>query len=102
MATTFTIVAVFMPVAFMGGIIGRFFLQFGITVAAAVLLSLFVSFTLDPMLSSIWADPHPEPGARKTAAATALTALIDRVMDGLHARLRPRAGAGRCASARRR
>ncbi|CDG81516.1 efflux RND transporter permease subunit [Janthinobacterium agaricidamnosum] len=57
MATTFAIVAVFVPVAFMQGIIGRFFLQFGITVAVAVLVSLFVSFTLDPMLSSVWRDP---------------------------------------------
>jgi len=57
MATTFAIVAVFIPVAFMSGIIGKFFFQFGITVAVAVLVSLFVSFTLDPMLSSIWHDP---------------------------------------------
>ena len=57
MATTFAIVAVFVPVAFMNGIIGRFFLQFGVTVAVAVLVSLFVSFTLDPMLSSVWRDP---------------------------------------------
>ncbi len=57
MATTFAIVAVFIPVAFMSGIIGRFFLQFGITVTVAVLVSLFVSFTLDPMLSSKWHDP---------------------------------------------
>ena len=57
MATTFAIVAVFVPVAFMDGIIGRFFLQFGITVAVAVLVSLFVSFTLDPMLSSVWRVP---------------------------------------------
>ncbi|UOD31257.1 efflux RND transporter permease subunit [Massilia violaceinigra] len=57
MATTFAIVAVFVPVAFMEGIIGRFFLQFGITVAVAVMVSLFVSFTLDPMLSSVWRDP---------------------------------------------
>jgi len=57
MATTFAIVAVFVPVAFMSGIIGRFFYQFGITVAVAVLVSLFVSFTLDPMLSSVWRDP---------------------------------------------
>jgi len=57
MATTFAIVAVFVPVAFMKGIIGRFFLQFGITVTVAVLVSLFVSFTLDPMLSSVWPDP---------------------------------------------
>ena len=61
MATTFAIIAVFVPIAFMSGIIGRYFLQFGITVAVAVLVSLFVSFTLDPMLSSIWRDP---PGDR--------------------------------------
>ncbi|MEI6736908.1 MAG: efflux RND transporter permease subunit [Pseudomonadota bacterium] len=57
MATTFTIVAVFLPVAFMGGIIGKFFVQFGISVVVAVMVSLFVSFTLDPMLSAIWHDP---------------------------------------------
>jgi hydrophobic/amphiphilic exporter-1 (mainly G- bacteria), HAE1 family len=59
MATTFSIVAVFVPVAFMRGIIGRFFFQFGLTVAWAVLVSLFVSFTLTPMLSAWWGvDPH--------------------------------------------
>ncbi len=52
MATTFSIVAVFVPVAFMPGMIGRFFYEFGLTVAFAVLVSLFVSFTLTPMLSS--------------------------------------------------
>ena len=52
MATTFAICAVFVPVAFMSGIIGKFFYPFGITVTVAVLVSLFVSFTLDPMLSS--------------------------------------------------
>jgi hydrophobic/amphiphilic exporter-1 (mainly G- bacteria), HAE1 family len=57
LATTFSIVAVFVPVAFMKGIVGRFFFQFGITVTFAVLVSLFVSFTLDPMLSSRWVDP---------------------------------------------
>jgi HAE1 family hydrophobic/amphiphilic exporter-1 len=58
-ATTLSIVAVFVPVAFMGGIIGRFFFQFGLTVAWAVLVSLFVSFTLTPMLSAWWGvDPH--------------------------------------------
>ena len=56
MATTFCIVAVFLPVAFMGGIIGKFFLQFGLAVSVAVLVSLFVSFTLDPMLSAVWHD----------------------------------------------
>ena len=56
-ATTFTIVAVFMPIGFMGGIIGRFFKQFGVTVAFAVMLSMLIAFTLDPMLSSVWRDP---------------------------------------------
>lgn len=51
-ATTLTLCAVFVPVAFMRGIIGRFFFQFGLTVAFAVLISLFVAFTLTPMLSS--------------------------------------------------
>src|SRR5260370_13921536 len=59
-ATTLAVVAVFFPVAFMGGMIGRIFFQFGVTVAFAVLVSLFVSFTLDPMLSSIWHDPDVE------------------------------------------
>ncbi|MBV9772604.1 MAG: efflux RND transporter permease subunit, partial [Gemmatimonadetes bacterium] len=62
-ATTLAVVAVFIPVAFMGGMIGKIFFQFGMTVAAAVLVSLFVSFTLDPMLSSIWPDPEVEHGA---------------------------------------
>jgi HAE1 family hydrophobic/amphiphilic exporter-1 len=57
LATTLSIVAVFLPIGFMGGIIGKFFHEFGITIVAAVLISMFVSFTLDPMLSSIWHDP---------------------------------------------
>jgi HAE1 family hydrophobic/amphiphilic exporter-1 len=56
-STSMSIIAVFIPVAFMKGIVGRFFYQFGISVAFAVLVSLFVSFTLDPMLSSRWNDP---------------------------------------------
>ncbi|WP_053335465.1 efflux RND transporter permease subunit [Plesiocystis pacifica] len=50
-ATTLSIVAVFVPVAYMSGLIGRFFYEFGLTVSAAVLISMFVSFTLTPMLS---------------------------------------------------
>ncbi len=56
-STSMSIIAVFIPVAFMKGSVGRFFFQFGISVAFAVLVSLFVSFTLDPMLSSRWHDP---------------------------------------------
>ncbi|MDP3085578.1 MAG: efflux RND transporter permease subunit [Rubrivivax sp.] len=58
LATTLSIVAVFLPIGFMGGIVGKFFHEFGITIVAAVLISMFVSFTLDPMLSSIWEDPQ--------------------------------------------
>lgn len=62
LATTFSIVAVFVPVAFMEGMIGQFFYEFGLTVAFAVLLSLFVSFTLTPMLSArLLSDHHAEP-----------------------------------------
>ncbi|MGH7678197.1 MAG: efflux RND transporter permease subunit, partial [Gemmatimonadaceae bacterium] len=57
-STSFAVVAVFVPVAFMGGMIGKIFFQFGVTVAFAMLVSLFVSFTLDPMLSSVWHDPE--------------------------------------------
>jgi HAE1 family hydrophobic/amphiphilic exporter-1 len=65
LATTLSIVAVFMPIGFMGGIIGKFFHEFGITIVAAVLISMFVSFTLDPMLSSIWHDPSIEDHKRR-------------------------------------
>ena len=57
LATTFSIVAVFLPIGFMDGVIGKFFHEFGLTIVSAVLISMFVSFTLDPMLSSIWHDP---------------------------------------------
>lgn len=64
LATTLTIVAVFLPVAFMGGIIGRFFYQFGVAVSAAVLISMFVSLTLDPMLSAIWPEKPKDDANR--------------------------------------
>lgn len=63
-STSLAVVAVFIPVAFMGGIIGKIFFQFGVTVTFAVLVSLFVSFTLDPMLSSVWPDPDAHMDAR--------------------------------------
>ncbi|MCX6550810.1 MAG: efflux RND transporter permease subunit, partial [Acidobacteria bacterium] len=66
LATSMSIIAVFVPVAFMKGIIGRFFFQFGMTVAFAVLVSLFVSFTLDPMLSSRWHDPDIERKGKRS------------------------------------
>ncbi|HET9066989.1 MAG TPA: efflux RND transporter permease subunit [Gemmatimonadales bacterium] len=59
-ATTFSIVAVFVPIAFMYGVSGQWFKPFALTIACAVVVSLFVSFSLDPMLSAYWADPHRE------------------------------------------
>ena len=78
-ATTFTIVAVFLPVGFMGGIIGQFFKQFGITVAFAVMLSMFISFTLDPMLSSVWNDPDAQ-GARGRGPIARMLRGFERAM----------------------
>ena len=84
-ATTMSIVAVFVPVAFMKGIVGRFFFQFGMTVAFAVLVSLFVSFTLDPMLSSRWHDPAIAAKGKRRGLAKGLEGFnnwFDRVSDG--------------------
>ncbi len=72
LATSASIIAVFVPIAFMKGIVGRFFFQFGMTVAFAVLVSLFVSFTLDPMLSSRWYDPDIERKGRRHFVARIL------------------------------
>src|SRR6478752_7475277 len=59
-ATTFSILAVFVPIGFMPGIGGQWFKPFALTIACSVLVSLFVSFSLGPMLSAYWADPHLE------------------------------------------
>ena len=79
LATTFSIVAVFLPIGFMGGIIGKFFHEFGITIVAAVMISMFVSFTLDPMLSSIWHDPSIEMHSKRLAPANFYDKTIGRV-----------------------
>ena len=79
LATTLSIVAVFMPIGFMGGIIGKFFHEFGITIVAAVLISMFVSFTLDPMLSSIWHDPTIHAHGQRTEPVTFYDKTIGRV-----------------------
>ncbi|NNG23695.1 efflux RND transporter permease subunit [Telluria aromaticivorans] len=63
-ATTFSIMAVFVPVAFMPGVSGEWFRPFALTVTCSVIVSLFISFTLDPMLSAYWGDPpdyHHQP-----------------------------------------
>ena len=56
-STTMSIIAVFIPVAFMQGEAGEWFRPFALTVATSVFVSLFISFTLDPMLSAYWGDP---------------------------------------------
>ncbi len=71
-ATTFSIVAVFAPVGFMGGIAGQWFRPFALTIACAVLVSLFVSFSLDPMLSAYWPDPQTESHERRNPVARTL------------------------------
>ena len=71
-ATTFCIVAVFIPVAFMPGVSGEWFRPFGLTVVASVLVSLFISFTLDPMLSAYWGDPPGHHLAPKTGMSRVL------------------------------
>ncbi len=83
LATTLAICAVFVPVAFMKGIVGKFFFPFGITVTVAVLVSLFVSFTLDPMLSSVWRDP-PQSRLARLPVLGHLMRGTDRAMDVLH------------------
>jgi hydrophobe/amphiphile efflux-1 (HAE1) family protein len=84
MATTFALCAVFVPVAFMKGIVGKFFFPFGITVTVAVLVSLFVSFTLDPMLSSRWKDPPANPLARLPLLGSLMRGT-DRLLEHMHA-----------------
>jgi HAE1 family hydrophobic/amphiphilic exporter-1 len=85
LATSMSIICVFVPVAFMKGVIGRFFFQFGMTIAFAVLISLFVSFTLDPMLSSRWHDPDIERKGKRNFLQRALDGFnnwFERMADG--------------------
>ena len=85
MATTFSIVAVFIPVAFMNELAGQWFKPFALTIACAVLVSLFVSFSLDPMLSAYWPDPQIETEARRGPIGRTLdrfNSWFDRQADG--------------------
>src|SRR3546814_19179326 len=95
LATTATIVAVFLPVAFMDGLMGRFFYEFGVTVSAAVLISLFVAFTLDPMLSSFWHDPDSAPDAKR-GPVVRLVAHFARGFEALEQRSSDRRVGNKC------
>ncbi|MBY0573430.1 MAG: efflux RND transporter permease subunit, partial [Undibacterium sp.] len=76
-ATTFSIIAVFIPVAFMPGVSGEWFRPFALTVTCSVLVSLGISFTLDPMLSAYWGDPADH----HTAPKKGLSKLLARFND---------------------
>lgn len=75
-ATTLAIIVIFIPVAFMKGIIGRFFFQFGMTVVFAVMVSWFVSFTLTPMLASLYLK-----GKEGAGGSLRLPGIVKRYMD---------------------
>lgn len=85
LATTLTVCAVFVPVAFMTGLVGQFFMEFGLTVVGAVLLSLFVAFTLDPMLSARLVKRHdPTKERREHAVVRGLKAALGGLDRGYH------------------
>jgi multidrug efflux pump subunit AcrB len=86
-ATTMTIVAVFLPVAFTTGIAGKFFRQFGVTVAAAVLISLFEAFTFAPMLSAYFFKKS-ERGGRRTLSMR-FQDMVTRFYESLGGNYRP-------------
>jgi HAE1 family hydrophobic/amphiphilic exporter-1 len=79
MTITLVDVVVFVPIAFMGGIVGQFFRQFGIVVATATLFSLFISFTLTPMLASRWLKSHAEEEEEKGKPNPGIIAVLGRM-----------------------
>ncbi len=87
MATTLAIVVIFLPVAFMKGIIGRFFMQFALVVVFSISVSFFVSLTLTPMLSSIFLKPKHEPGGPRFLRAAG--SLFERGYKKVEAAYRP-------------
>jgi len=87
LATSLTLVAVFLPVGFATGIAGKFFKQFGITIAAAVLISLFEAFTFAPMLSA-WFFKEGRANGR-VSLSSRIMGSVTRVYDGLGRHYRP-------------
>ncbi len=80
MATTMSLIAVFLPVAFMAGIVGRFLKSFGLTMSFAILISLLVSFTLTPMLSARWLKAKAEVRAGHAPTKS----VLERIVDGFY------------------
>jgi HAE1 family hydrophobic/amphiphilic exporter-1 len=84
LATTFSLVAIFAPVGFMSGMVGRFMQSFGLTMAFAVMVSLFVSFTLTPMMSAYWLKATPRMKDRAHDSKHSLMfAPLDRAYTGM-------------------
>src|SRR5205814_1064053 len=79
MATTLSLVVIFVPVAFMTGQIGRYFYSFGLTSAAAIMLSMFVSFTLTPALCALWMKKDDVKADHSTTKSTGFYAKMDAV-----------------------
>ena len=77
-ATTFSIIVVFVPIGMISGMAGQWFRPFALTIAVAVLVSLLVSFSLDPMMSAYWPDPHREKKAWITRKLDRFNAWFDR------------------------
>jgi HAE1 family hydrophobic/amphiphilic exporter-1 len=77
LATTLSLMAVFLPVAFMSGIIGRFLKSFGLTMAFAILVSLVVSFSLTPMLAARWLRGPPGEGSSAEVEKNRLERMVD-------------------------
>ncbi len=81
LATTLSILAVFVPVGSMGEVIGMFFRQFGLTIAFAVTFSLFIAFTLTPMLSARWLQPAGELASGRSNLLTIINNFIQKLLD---------------------
>src|SRR5262249_53742272 len=84
LATSLSLGVIFVPIAFMGGSVGRFFSSFGLTVAFAVMMSLFVSFTLTPMLCSRFLKLEPREGGRGHHRAASKSGFFYRIVDGTY------------------
>ena len=102
LATTLSLVAIFVPVGFMGGIVGRFMKSFGLTMAFAIVVSLLVSFTLTPMMAARWLKV--DHAGKKTGTRPRIRSCstpIDRVLHAdarlVHARIGPSSPASRCS-----
>jgi HAE1 family hydrophobic/amphiphilic exporter-1 len=79
LATTLSLVAIFVPVGFMGGIVGRFMKSFGLTMAFAILVSLLVSFTLTPMLSARWLKIDRQASGKRSSKESPLFNALDAI-----------------------